>query len=60
LLSSSILPAAARKKVAAEKKPSKVDIEAATRLQVFLDRANFSPDKLDGRYSDFTWKALAL
>ncbi len=60
LLSSSILPAAARKKAAAEKKPSKVDIEAATRLQIFLDRANFSPEKLDGRYSDFTWKALGL
>jgi lipoprotein-anchoring transpeptidase ErfK/SrfK len=60
LLSSSILPAAARKKAAAEKKPSKVDIEAATRLQIFLDRANFSPGKLDGHYGDFTWKALAL
>jgi lipoprotein-anchoring transpeptidase ErfK/SrfK len=60
LLSSSILPAAARKKATAEKKPSKVDIEAATRLQIFLDRANFSPAKLDGRYSDFTWTALAL
>jgi len=60
LLSVSILPAAARKKASAEKKPSKVDIEAATRLQIFLDRANFSPGKLNGRYSDFTWKALAL
>ena len=60
LLSSSILPAAARKKATAEKKPSKVDIEAATRLQIFLDRASFSPDKLDGHYGDFTWKALAL
>jgi len=60
LLSSSILPAAARKKATAEKKPSKVDIKAATRLQIFLDRANFSPERLDGRYSDFTWKALAL
>jgi lipoprotein-anchoring transpeptidase ErfK/SrfK len=60
MLSSSILPAAARKKATAEKKPSKVDIEAATRLQVFLDRVNFSPDKLDGHYSDFTWKALAF
>jgi lipoprotein-anchoring transpeptidase ErfK/SrfK len=60
LLSGSILPAAARKKATAEKKPSKVDIEAATRLQIFLDRANFSPGKLNGRYSDFTWKALAL
>jgi hypothetical protein len=60
LLSSSILPGAARKKATAEKKTSSVDIEAATRLQIFLDRANFSPDKLDGRYGDFTWKALAL
>lgn len=35
-------------------------MEAATRLQVFLDRANFSPGRIDGRYNDFTWKALAL
>lgn len=36
------------------------DIEAATRLQIFLDRANFGPGKLDGYYGDFTRKALAL
>jgi lipoprotein-anchoring transpeptidase ErfK/SrfK len=60
LVSSSILPAAARKKAAQEKTPSKADIEAVTRLQIFLDRANFSPGKLDGHYSDFTWKALLL
>ena len=60
LLSSNILSAAARKKPAAEKTPSKVDVENATRLQIFLDRANFSPGKLDGHYGDFTWKALAL
>ena len=41
-------------------KRSDAEIEAATRLQVFLDRANFSPGKLDGHYSDFTLKALAL
>ena len=35
-------------------------IEEATRLQVFLDRANFSPGRLDGHYGDFTLKALAL
>jgi len=35
-------------------------MEAATRLQIFLDRANFSPAKIDGRYNDFTRKALAL
>jgi len=60
LLSSSILPAAARKKPAQEKTPSKADIEAATRLQISLDRANFSPGKFDGHYGEFTWKALAL
>ncbi len=60
LLSSNILSAAARKKPATEKTLSKVDVENATRLQIFLDRANFSPGKLDGHYGDFTWKALAL
>ena len=34
--------------------------EAATRLQVFLDRANFGPGKIDGRYGGFTEKALTL
>jgi len=60
LLSSIILSAEARKKPATEKTPSKANVEAATRLQIFLDRANFSPGKLDGHYGDFTWKALAL
>jgi lipoprotein-anchoring transpeptidase ErfK/SrfK len=41
-------------------KPSEAEIEAATRLQVFLDRANFSPGKIDGHYNDFTLKAMAL
>jgi len=35
-------------------------IEAATRLQIFLDRANFSPGAITGRYNDFTFKALSL
>jgi lipoprotein-anchoring transpeptidase ErfK/SrfK len=39
---------------------SEAEIEAATRLQVFLDRANFSPGKIDGHYNDFTLKALTL
>jgi lipoprotein-anchoring transpeptidase ErfK/SrfK len=39
---------------------SEAEIEAATRLQVFLDRANFSPGKIDGYYNDFTLKALEL
>jgi len=59
LISSSILPAAARKKHR-EQTPNKANIEAATRLQIFLDRANFSPGRLDGTYNEFTWKALAL
>ena len=38
----------------------KQSIEAATRLQIFLDRAEFTPGKIDGHYGDFTLKALAL
>lgn len=34
--------------------------EAITRLQVFLDRAQFAPGKIDGRRGEFTVKALAL
>ncbi len=49
-----------REKSTAEQTPNKANIEAATRLQIFLDRANFSPGKLDGTYNEFTWKALAL
>jgi len=60
LISSAILPAAARKKNGGESTTNKTKLEAAVRLQTFLDRANFSPGKLDGHYGDFTWKALAL
>ena len=60
LISSAIRPAAARKKPRGESATNKTDVEAAVRLQIFLDRANFSPGKLDGHYGDFTWKALAL
>ena len=59
LISSGIWPAAARKKPRTQSR-NKANIEAATRLQIFLDRANFSPGKLDGTYNEFTWKALAL
>src|SRR2546430_13008766 len=41
-------------------KPNEAKVEAATRLQVFLDRANFSPGKIDGHYNDVTLKALTL
>ena len=40
--------------------PKTAEIEAASRLQVFLDRSNFSPGKIDGRYNEFTRKALSL
>jgi lipoprotein-anchoring transpeptidase ErfK/SrfK len=56
-----VLPAAAKKKPTPKTNPpKKAQIEAATRLQVFLDRANFTPGKIDGHYGDFTLKALAL
>lgn len=67
LVVASALPASARRKKAhpthtppAAHKWSDAEIEAATRLQVFLDRANFSSGRLDGHYGDFTLKALAL
>src|SRR3954454_19775533 len=43
-----------------QKNDKNTEREAATRLQVFLDRANFSPGKLDGHYGEFTLRALAL
>lgn len=60
LISGAAAPASARKKAAREATSNKAEIEAATRLQILLDRANFSPGKIDGHYGDFTWKALAL
>ena len=35
-------------------------IEQNTRLQIFLDNANFGPGKIDGQQGEFTKKALAL
>ena len=61
LILTGILPAAAKKKPTPKtNRPTKAQIEAATRLQVFLDRANFGPGRIDGRYNDLTWKAVAL
>src|SRR6266542_758191 len=60
LISGAAAPASARKKAAGKPTRHKAEIEAATRLQIFLERANFSPGKIDGHYGDFTWKALAL
>jgi lipoprotein-anchoring transpeptidase ErfK/SrfK len=58
-------PAVAKKsrthpKPAKEQKIDPRQVEAATRLQIFLDRANFSPGVINGRYDDLTLKALAL
>lgn len=65
LLATSVVPAAARKqskahRKSAEKKPNPAQIEAATHLQEFLDRANFSPGAINGHYDEFTLKALTL
>ena len=60
------VPAEARKKSGTQPKPAAqpqrnpAEIEAATRLQVFLDRANFSSGAINGHYGEFTIKALAL
>jgi lipoprotein-anchoring transpeptidase ErfK/SrfK len=58
-------PATAKKsrthsKPAKEHKIDPRQVEAATRLQIFLDRANFSPGVINGRYDELTLKALAL
>lgn len=47
----------------AEAKPARPETtttEEATRLQVFLDKANFGPGKIDGHYGTFTRQALEL
>ena len=48
------------KKAAQREQQSSARVEAAARLQIFLDRSNFSPGKIDGHYNEFTWKALGL
>ena len=66
ILGATAVPAAARKKSGAHPKSATpaprnpAEMEAATRLQVFLDRANFSPGAINGHYGELTFKALAL
>lgn len=60
LCSVSIAVAAEKSAPASKGKHTPAHMEAATRLQVFLDRANFGPGKLDGHYGEFTQQALAL
>ena len=59
-LSVSILSNVRSEEGKAGKSRDPAEIETATRLQVFLDRAEFAPGKIDGRYGEFTVKALAL
>ena len=44
--------------VSPPKPPPALAMEDATRLQIFLDRENFGPGKLDGKLGEFTRKAL--
>ena len=63
MLAATALPAHGKKSRGKPSKQQKRDprqIEAATRLQVFLDRANFSPGAINGHYGEFTLKALSL
>src|SRR5437899_361958 len=65
MLATTTLQAAHKKSGAHAKSPREqkrdpAEIEAATRLQVFLDRANFSPGAINGHYGEFTIKVLAL
>ncbi|MGI9244746.1 MAG: L,D-transpeptidase [Verrucomicrobiales bacterium] len=39
--------------------PDKAEIDAITRVQIFLDENHFGPGKIDGRLGEFTKKALA-
>lgn len=52
--------AAKSKSKTAPAKPTQQQIEEYTRLQIFLDNANFGPGKIDGHDGTFTRKALAL
>lgn len=45
---------------AATPKPDQKQVEQNTRLQIFLDNANFGPGKIDGQQGEFTKKALTL
>src|SRR4051794_13241220 len=64
LLFASAFDASARTKSSGHKSHTESqrseEIESATRLQVFLDRANFSPGAITGRNNEFTLKALSL
>lgn len=56
--SSLLLAVAGHAAPSAKKNPQQT--EQNTRLQIFLDTANFGPGKIDGQQGEFTKKALAL
>jgi lipoprotein-anchoring transpeptidase ErfK/SrfK len=58
LLAAALSVGAAEKKKGAAAPPDPAKMEEQTRLQIFLDRANFGPGKIDGREGEFTRKAL--
>ena len=60
LLASVSFGALAQEEKKTEDAVSNEAIEEVTRLQVFLDRAEFAPGKIDGRIGQFTLEALAL
>src|SRR4051812_33535146 len=45
---------------AAEKPAKAIDLEKTLRLQVWLDRQNFGPGKIDGKGGEFTTKAETI
>lgn len=60
LLASIAFGALAQEEKKTENPVSEEALEAVTLLQVFLDRAEFAPGKIDGRMGQFTLEALAL
>ena len=60
LFASLALGVQAKEKKETEEPARGESLEAITRLQVFLDRAEFAPGKIDGRMGQFTVEALAL
>ncbi len=55
-----LLAVTATSLMAATPKPKPQEVEQNTKLQIFLDHADFGPGKIDGRQGEFTKKALAL
>ncbi len=59
ILAAAVLAAPLTLRAADEAPPTKEEFDRLTRLQIFLDDANFPPGKIDGRWGEFTRKSLA-